>query len=387
MRHKGLLKLMLTIIFCVNACQNATPTMDGLSLEVSAIGGQVEIQPAGKNSYQPLQDSQSVYPGDQIRTIGEKSFAELRDTRSLLVLGPQASLTAEKLSSTSDLTTTRLNLQNGSILVVAEQTLGAGYIEISLPNETIAVIQGSAMLVTMDSQTDSAIVTCVQDKAFVNSAGGSLTLPAGQSIILDSTGRAVQEKTMDQRIAERDPAMMMLMTNDRYLKYFPQMPAGSSTPNATLTPTRYRTSTRTPFATWTPYPTSETSTPSPVLAEVTRRPTVTMLPGAGRNDLTPEEKIHEGTHTYSVTCQILGADCVCDSALANPIVELSIVFDAGGVTLGSGDEQLRYEKVWANLYQVKTSETTSEITFLQNNWEFYVTKGGAACVLQSFTLR
>jgi hypothetical protein len=376
---------VLFIFLLSTGCQVKSTQSTVIPLQAAVVQGSVEIQSAGKTAFEPLKEGQNIYPGDLLRSVDATSFAEIGDSRSFFVLGPLASVVIDQLSSTADLTTTGITLQGGSVLVAAEQNLGEGFFEVSLPGDSQAAIHGSAMMINMDTQSSSlsTSITCTQGTASYNSSGGSLQLSAGTSMTIDMNGTVTEPptQTMDSKIAARDPAMATIMS-DRYLKYFPEMWNATITPEPTNTPTRVKSSTPTAKATWTPYPTFMTSTPEVRVEGPTRRPSVTVE--AGFSGLTPEEQVNQGSHTFSVACQVFVGNCVCDSAMENPVVEILIVFDETGVTLGSGEEQLRYSKVWPNLYRVESNGTTAEITFLADGWEFYVTRDGSPCQLQTF---
>ena len=69
-------------------------------------------------------------------------------------------------------------------------------------------------------------------------------------------------------------------------------------------------------------------------------------------------------------------NCLCDSANQTPIVEIPIIFDDTGVTMGSGDQIIRYDKASSNLYRISQDDMIAEITFLPEGWGFLATKAG-----------
>jgi hypothetical protein len=65
-----------------------------------------------------------------------------------------------------------------------------------------------------------------------------------------------------------------------------------------------------------------------------------------------------------------------------------ITFTGGGVTLAEkdGKNSLNYTRLAPNLYSVSDSGVIAEITFLEEGWEFWVTRDGIACQLQTFSM-
>lgn len=163
----------------------------------------------------------------------------------------------------------------------------------------------------------------------------------------------------------------------RALKTLTPEPTPTPALSPTLIPTRAATGTD-----FTPGPTSTQIRPT--LPFPTHRPTIT-LP-AGFSGLTAEEKVNEGSHSYTVACQSWGK-CECDSALAVPGLEFKISFSIDRVTLNSQATEISYKKIVPNLYRIEDATTLSDIIFTIEGWEFYVTKGGNACALQVFTIK
>jgi hypothetical protein len=372
---------LVSLILLTAGCQSAPKGSSSLPLNAAVVEGRVEIQPAGKSSFEALKAGQSIYAGDILRSVGSDAYAEIRDSRSYIVLGPLASASVDELSSSADLTATRLTIKGGSILVAAEQKLGDGYIEVALPGGGKAAIHGSAMVINMDSQSSnlSTIVNCVEGAVSFNSAGGSLQMGSGSAMTIDMNGTAAEPNSDAYNLSKRDPNMVTIM-QDRYIKFFPEMWYATITPEPTGTKTRIPSATPTRFLTWTPFDIGPTTTPEGTYQPFTRQPTEKVEPGA--SGLTGAELANQGGHSYKVQCQPLGQKCVCDSAKSG---DMTITFDNSGVTLSGEGGELRYNKTGPNAYSVDDGGVKAEVTFFSGGWEFYVTKDGKPCVLHTYS--
>ena len=363
----------------LTACQSATPNSP--SITVSANSGIIEIQSGSRGDFHNLASGDKVKAGDRIRTAaGDGVFVELKDTRSLIALGPGSAMVVTTLSASPDLTETSLQLEEGGVYVSAEQPLGKGYLEVATPGGA-ARLSGSSMMVALDKTTQQTDVTCTSGSTVVQANGSSVSLMADQTTGFTSSSVPTRPEDLDARIRRKYPQFQEII-DDRYWK-----PKVMTDPTITPenSPTSRPTSTTAPTAqaTWTPFVVGPTSTARVDSAVPTRRPTTTVVPGS--SGLTPEELANQGAFTYAIACQAWNG-CVCDSANANPIQAMTITFDTQGVTLaGSVDETLAYPKAAPNLYRLDSPELTADITFMMDGFEFFVMRGGEVCQLQTFT--
>jgi hypothetical protein len=368
--------------------QLSAPTAAAAPGRSLASGGSltgVDIRRAGAAAFEPLQAGQAVGAGDSLRSASSAAapLAELRGQEGTLILiAPGTTLLVELLSPTTNPPQTRLRLEQGALLAAAEQPLGQGFLEIRTP-DGLAAIHGSAMAVSFhDNQTT---VACLEGSAALTGAQNTVVLPAGyksSTSPASAGGDPSPAQKFEEDLAKKDPLLWETL-NDRY--YHPGI---AKSPTLDLrpsdTPVPSWTPSPVPAATWTPFALGPSPTPVISGGIPTRRPTTTALPGASGPTL--EELANQGLHTYQVACQAWNK-CVCDSANANPVVEMQITFASGRVSLAEkdGKNALDYTRQAPNLFSVLTASTTAEITFLAQGWEFWVTQGGSACQLQTFT--
>jgi hypothetical protein len=359
-------------------CQAAGTVAPANSLTVSFVQGNVTVQQSGKGELIALKIGYTLSSGDRLQAQ-EKSFVEFRDARSYVALGPQASAVIQAFSSDQALTQTKILLEKGSLYAVAEKPLTPGQVEV-LTRGGSASIHGSGMIVSLSSSGLTS-VGCTDGTASVNAGGTTVSLAANQSTAFMSSGIPNQPQSLDQKLFGDDPAMMEVI-NERYYHFaiveatnYPTQPAATSKPSATNQPTHAPTITMMALG-----PTSTAQ--STRSANPVRRATATYDPSL--KGLTKEEEVNQGQHTFGVACQSWG-NCVCDSALAVPSVNMTITFDHSGVNLAAKEGQLAYPRAAANLFRIEQTNLIAEITFLPNGWELFVMKGGNACSLQTYT--
>lgn len=356
----------------------------GLTIQGSLDG--VEIQRKGTSNYEPLTAGESVYTGDNLRSTSSASapLAELRgEDGTAIIIAPGANLRIELLSPSLDPSQTRLYLEKGALVAAADQPLGEGFLEVKTANG-LAAIHGSAMSVSFSS--DQTTVACLDGSASLTGVENTVVLPAGyQSSVSPQSANndPTPAEKFEENLAKKDPLLWQVISDRYYHPGIEQSPTPDLRPSKTPVPTWTPTLTSAP--TWTPFVLEASPTPKLSGTIPTRRPTTTAAPGATGS--TPEELANQGVHTYQVSCQSWN-ECVCDSANAVPQVEMLITFTGGGVTLAEkdGKNSLNYTRLAPNLYSVSDSGVIAEITFLEEGWEFWVTRDGIACQLQTFSM-
>ena len=346
---------------------------------VTKTNGEIFIKRSGSREFSRIYSLQAIKLDEPVQSRDETSYAELGFGFSRFILMPNSQITFKKVktSEQGDLWMT-LQLDYGSVYVESGHSLGKGSLEVHTTNG-VAALQGSSMLVTQDTSTT---VFCLSGSATL-SGSSTVQLAAGQtsSLLAPGTAPAPPDNSPLDYIYSDNP-IVQDMIKFTVWDWEGKGPTPTSSLLTTITSTIPPTVTRTPWLTQTPAPLFPTSTQRVDGAVPTYRPTIT-LP-AGFSGLTPEEQSARGSHTYQVTCQSWG-NCVCDSALAEPLVNLPIEFSDSQVTLGAGEQVFSYTKLWPNLYQVRLEQKVAEIRFIPEGFEFFVTQTGHACSLQIFT--
>jgi len=375
--YRLVLALCLLVLFVMAGCRPAQPAVAPIPMHVTAVQGEVDVQHGRTGALSPLKTGDAVTVGDRLRAQA-KSFVEMREARSLVMIGPESEAAIVALSDDPAVTRTQIRLEKGGLYAQASQPLAPGAVEVLTPGGS-ASIKGSGMIVGVSS-SGTTRVGCTDGSATASAGGTNQSLVTGQATSFMSSGIPTQPQTLDEKLFAPD---LINVINDRY--YHPEFV--SATPYPTLLePTKKVTATITPTpkATWTLMALQPSSAPRPVSGEPTRRPTATYDPLL--KGLTPEEQANAGQHSFAVACQAY-ANCVCDSALSVPVVDMTITIDNNGANLAAMQGQLTYPRVAANLFRVTKNDVIAEITFLPEGWELFVTKGGHACSVQTYTRR
>ena len=127
-----------------------------------------------------------VAAGDRMHVGGEGlSYIELRDSRSLVILGPQSMAVLERVSTDPRVTQTRLRLEDSGVYAAIDETTGDGYLEVETPAGTVGLVQmagGSAMMVATEAGLGVTRIACIRGRVTVHAGGKSTILSAGTSL-------------------------------------------------------------------------------------------------------------------------------------------------------------------------------------------------------------
>lgn len=377
-RFLGLFQGLVVITSLLFAgCQPASTPSPAIPLTVWTIQGEALVQRDGKGDFTALKSGDSLSVAACLRVPVEGSV-ELRDARSFLVVGSGTEVTIETLSNDAAVTRTQVRLAKGILYAEAEKPLVPGMVEVLTPGGS-ASIQGSGMIISVSGSMTT--VGCTSGEASLTAGGTTQVLRPGEASTFVSSGVPSKPQSIDEKLFGDNPIMMEAISG---VIHVPVVITGTIIPTM-AEPTRKPTSTITATlkATWTPMVLGDTSTPQATSAGSLRRPSSTVDP-ALNGGLTPEEQVNQGEHTYAVACQSFGT-CVCDSALAQPSVTMTIMIDRSSVSLAAKDGQLSYPRAAPNLFRITQNNIVADVTFLSEGWELYVEKDGNACSIQTYT--
>ena len=141
------------------------------------IEGRAQVRQSSQGNFMNATIGYELLPNGQVKTLKlSKVLMELSD-QSIIRLGPNSLLTYEgKEPNNSTGFLTQLKLDTGKLWVV----LKSGSLEVETPSG-VASVSGSYMSITVDPDTNTVYVTCLEGNCSLENDLGTVYLVAGQT--------------------------------------------------------------------------------------------------------------------------------------------------------------------------------------------------------------
>ena len=184
------------------ATPNAIPTADSaLNAILQEIEGSVEAKDVVETGFSSAENGRTIAENGQVRTL-ENGFTRVDlSSGTLIRMAPLSYFTLVENQPADEGLLTRIKLELGQIWIV----LNGGSLEVETPSGQ-ASVRGSYMMVEIDPETQSALVTCLEGNCSIETPAGKVELVNGQRARLQPpalTG-GIYQLPLIEKMSERD---------------------------------------------------------------------------------------------------------------------------------------------------------------------------------------
>jgi len=179
-RLATILFLIVAFVLLIAACKpEVEKVASPLNANLSEVQGVVEMKQAGVQDFSPAQSGSTLDVDGQIRT-GDDGKARLDlSTGTIVRVSPSSLFTLVANKEVEGGLATNVKLELGRIFII----LSGGSMEVDTPSG-VASVRGSHMMVEVDPNNFTVLVTCLTGKCRAENQAGSVDFTAGEKTIL-----------------------------------------------------------------------------------------------------------------------------------------------------------------------------------------------------------
>jgi len=217
----------------------SAPTSQGniietLTANLSDIIGEVYALQPNQPNFEKAKDYMVINSGGQIRTLENSKVRLDISDGNIVRLGPSTIFTLQGEESTAEGLFTRLKIEAGELWII----LKGGSLNVETPSG-VASVRGSYMSVSVDPQSGTVKITCLEGTCSIKNDGGTVTLVAGEtaqvvnSTTPPTTGR-MSEADVKKWLEMNPEATVIVLAHSATVDTLPTETSTSELPGGTI---------------------------------------------------------------------------------------------------------------------------------------------------------